>query len=188
MIYVKEVLGVTAYTGLSLLPGQRTTPEYLEHLKEAVNAPENPVVYLGIDPGGSNGICGYDVDYYLVFMLTVQAADMVMFLHQFKKVQKCVLEGYWVYPGKQNDHVYSDLETPRVIGRIESWAETHGVEVIVQPAAVKATGYAWIGQKVLPKSNKNNHQMDAHVHFMFWAIKFGHIDAHTLLRKVIEED
>ncbi len=170
-------------SGLGLIPGQRTTPEYLKHLKEAVNADANPVISLGIDPGESNGICGYDIRNYLVFMLTIQSDDITMFLQQFEKVKNCIMEDYRVYPGKEKAHVYSNLKTTRVIGQVKTWAETHNVELIMQPASIKNTGYAWIGEKPLPKSNKMNHQLDAHVHFMYWAVKTGRINAADLMKR-----
>lgn len=161
----------------------RLTKEYLEHLKEAVNSPLNPVTYLAIDPGKSNGICAYDAKFYLVFMLTIQADDMTMFLDQFDKIEKCVMENYLVYPQKATDHVYSSLETPRVIGRIESWAERKKITLITQPASIKPTAYKWIGKKPLPKSNPRNHEMDAHAHFMYWAVSRGMIPAESLLKR-----
>lgn len=172
-----------ASTGLILNPGDRTTPEYLAHLKEAVNANINPVKYLSIDPGKSNGICGYDAKCYTMFMLTIQADDMTMFLHQFDNVKVCVVEDFKLYPGKMKSQIYSDMETSRVIGRIETWAETHEVELVKQLAAVKPNAYAWIGEKALPKSNKKNHVMDAHAHFMYYAITRQLIPPNSFMKK-----
>jgi hypothetical protein len=155
----------------------------LTRLKEAVNKSENPVTYLGIDPGESNGICGYDSKFYLQFMTTIYFEDITKFLHQFDHIKLCVVEGYHVYPNKAQQHVYSNLKTPRVIGRIESWAEIKNINLIRQPATVKATGYKWIGEKPLPKSNPQNHALDAHVHFMYWAVRHGKVNAADLLRK-----
>ncbi|MFY3742113.1 MAG: hypothetical protein HMLIMOIP_002577 [Candidatus Nitrosomirales archaeon] len=168
---------------VSIVPGERVTKEYLVRLEEIVNADINPVEYLGIDPGKSNGVCGYDNKYYLLFMLTIHADDMILFMHQFKKVKKCIIEDYKVYPNKAKDHIYSSLETPRVIGRIETWAKTNEVELIKQPASIKSTAYKWLGQEPLPKSNKMNHQVDAHAHFIYWGIKTGRIDIRSLIKK-----
>lgn len=156
--------------------------EFLNFLNEQVNDEENPVVYLSIDPGKANGVCGYNSNFSVMFMLTITAPNIVMFLHQFEKVKKCIMEGYKVYPNKVKDHIYSDLETPRVIGRVESWAEIKGIELIKQPASIKPTAYKWLGVKPLSKSNKNNHAMDGHVHFMYWAIKNGHVKAEDLIK------
>lgn len=153
-----------------------------DRFEGTVNAEINPVIYLGIDPGKANGVCGYDARHYVVFMCTVNSLDMIHFLAMFKKVEKCIIEDYLLYPNKANQQVYSDMETSRVIGRVESWAELHHVEVIKQGASIKATGYKWIGKKALPKSNPLNHELDAHVHFMHWAIKHGKINAADLLR------
>lgn len=158
------------------------TQERLEHFAGVVNNEDNPVLYLGIDPGKSNGICGYDAKYYLSLMLTVPSDKMVQVMEMFEKVQKTVMENYLLYPNKMDKQIYSDMETPRVIGRVEAWAERKGVELIMQGASIKPTGYKWIGKKPLPKSNPANHELDAHVHFMYWAVKHHKINAAQLLR------
>lgn len=160
---------------------ERLTTEQLERLHEAVNVDLNPVTYLSIDPGKSNGCCGYDERHHLMFMITIQADDMVKFLHQFDKVQKCILEDFMLYPDKTKQQVYSDMETSRVIGRVETWAELKNIDLIKQPARIKPTGYLWTGKKPLPKSNPKNHELDAHIHFMYWAVKNGRIKAEDLL-------
>lgn len=164
------------------MPKRFTTAE-LDKLKEFVNSELNPITYLAIDPGKRNGICGYDARYYLQFMYSVDEADVIQFLERFEKVEKCILEGYKLYPNKANQQIYSDMLTSRVIGRVETWAERHDVEIILQGANIKVTGYAWIGEKPPPKSSLKNDPMDAHVHFMYWAVKNGHINATELLRK-----
>ena len=159
------------------------TDEYLAHLKSTVNTEINPVMYLGIDPGKANGVCGYDAKYYPMFMLTVTADQMVMFLHQFECIKTCIIEGYRVFPNRAKDHIYSDLETPRVIGRVESWAEVKKVQLVKQPSHIKPTGYKWIGEKPLSKSNKRNHALDAHVHFIYWCVTSGRIPLEDLIKR-----
>lgn len=169
----------------NIAPGERLSKEYLTNLNSAVNAEENPVAYLGIDPGESNGICGYDAKYYLLFMLTIHHEDMILFMHQFKSVKKCIMEGYKVFSHKAKHHINSDLKTTQVIGRVQSWAQLHEVELILQPSKIKSTGYKWIGKKPLPKSNPMNHSLDAHVHFMYWAVITRRIKLEDLLRNEI---
>lgn len=183
MMNVREVHGVIA----NIVPGEKLTPEWLEHFNEAVNTKMNPVVYLSIDPGKANGICGYDTKYYLMFMLTVQADDMVMFLDQFKQLKLCVIEDFKLYPNKTKEQIYSDMETSRVIGRAESWARHKDIALIKQPAHIKTTGYKWLGEKPLPKSNKRNHQMDAHVHFTYWGVTTGRILLEDILRRSVQK-
>lgn len=161
----------------------RLTDSEFEHLTEAVNAEHNPVEYLAVDPGKGNGICGYDTKFYLQFMMTIHEADIVRFMEQFEKVKVCILEGYKLYPNKTKEQIYSDMLTPRVIGRIETWAERHKVKIVLQGANVKATGYQWLGKKPLPKSNPQNHPMDAHAHGTYYAVRKGLINPADLLRK-----
>jgi hypothetical protein len=161
---------------------ENLTDEYLTRLKETVNAPNNPIIYLAIDPGAANGVCGYDVKCYPQFMHTVASEDMVKYLEIFTEVKKCILEDFLLYPDKAKHQTYSDMVTSRVIGRVEAWAERREVEVVKQGAKIKKTGYMWIGEKPLPKSNSKNHVMDAHVHFIYWAVRKGLISASSLLK------
>lgn len=138
-------------------------------------------IYLGIDPGESNGISLYDKDYNLVGMFTIKEEQIIEFLEPFKSLKLIVCEDFVLYPTKAMKQVYSDMPTSRVIGRIESFCRGNNVLLIKQLATIKTTGYKWIGKKPLPKSNPRNHEMDAHVHFMYWAIKNGKIDAASLL-------
>lgn len=167
----------------SIEPGTRLTKENLAHIKEVVNAEQNPIEYLAIDPGKMNGICGYDAKYYLLFMLVIHADDVVMFINQFEKVKKCIIESYRVFPNKAKQHIYSDLQTPRVIGRVEAWAETNEIELVKQPPTVKDTGYKWIGERPLSKSNPRNHALDAHVHGMFYFVVTGRVKLEDIMRK-----
>lgn len=161
---------------------ERLSSEYLTRLQQSVNSEENPVKYLAIDPGKSNGVCAYDGKFYLTFMMTIDTNDMVQFLDIFDNVDTCILEDFMLYPNKAKEQIYSDMETSRVIGRTESWAERKKVNLVKQGAKIKDTGYKWIGKKPLPKSNPRNHELDAHVHFMYWAIKNGKIAADKLLK------
>jgi hypothetical protein len=157
-----------------------TVNDYIK-IHEVVNMEANPVKYLGVDPGNANGICGYDERYYLVFMWTIQEADINKFLTQFEKIDTCVIENFSLYPNKAQQQIYSDMTTSRVIGRFEGWAARNSVKLVKQPASIKKVGYAWIGKKQPSKSDSQNHVKDAHVHFMYWAIRTNKLDAGVLL-------
>jgi hypothetical protein len=141
------------------------------------------VKYLGADPGEANGVCGYDESYKLMFMYTVAHTDMSEFLGLFKNLRVIVCEDFFLYPNKAMQQVYSNMETSQMIGRIKEFAAKNGITVVMQKALIKPTGYKWLGLKPLPKSNPSNHEFDAHVHFMYWLIRMGKIDARTLLQK-----
>lgn len=158
------------------------TPEFKEHLSSAFNSEINPVKYLAIDPGKINGVCGYDAKYYLNFMYSIPETDMPIFLELFNYVDKCIVENFLLYPNKALQQTYSSMVTSRVIGRIEHWASVKNIELIKQNATIKKTGYAWIGQKPPSKSNPRNHELDANVHFIYWAVKNRKIDAADLIR------
>ena len=158
-----------------------------EKLCEVVNTPTRPVVYLGVDPGKSNGVCGFDAQFKLMGMWTVMENDILTFLRQFKNIKTCVIENYRLYTNKAFQQAHSDMLTSRVIGRFEAWAEINNLELIKQGANIKPIGYKFIGKKALPKSNKLNHAMDAYVHFVYWAVRKGKINAADLLNNKTPE-
>lgn len=157
--------------------------ESFAKLKSFVNADLNPVHYLSIDPGKSNGVCGYDSRFYLQFMLVIPSDKMVKFLNQFRRITNCVVEDYRLYPNKAKEQYYSDMETPRIIGQIEGWAELYDVNVTKQPASIKPTAYKWLGKKPLPKTNPLNHALDAHVHGIYWGVRNKIIDPTSLIKR-----
>lgn len=159
-----------------ILDNQKISDEDFTNLTATVNATENPVKYLAIDPGKSNGVCGYDQRFYLVFMYTIQEDDFTRFLECFNSVATVIVEDFVLYPNKTKEQVYSDMLTSRVIGRVEGWAARNNVKLVKQKATIKKTGYLWLNKKPLPKSNPQNHKMDAHVHGMYWAIRNKLID------------
>jgi hypothetical protein len=160
----------------------RLTESQFEHYKEALNAEINPAMYISIDPGKSNGVCLYDEKFYLLAMITVHAEDINKFIHNLNHVKTCIIEDFKLYPNKSKEQQYSDMETSRVIGRVESWAEIKDVKLEKQPATIKTTAYLWLGQKPPKKSDPKNHMMDANAHFMYWAVSKGHVSARSLLK------
>ncbi len=159
----------------------KLSPQELEHLAATVNEPMNPVKFLAIDPGKSNGVTFYDERYRLVFSMTVDADDMVEFLEQFKLVHTVICESFLLYPNKAKEQTYSSMETSRVIGRIESWCAQMGIRLIMQPASIKPIAYKWLGKKKPSKSDSTNHQKDAHAHFIYWGVRTGKIDMKSLI-------
>lgn len=152
-----------------------------DKFREAVNADTNPVMYLAIDPGKFNGVCGYDTKGYLQFMYVVAANDISLFLRIFQNIKTCVIESFLLFPNKAQKQIYSDMETSRVIGRVEDWAKIEEIKLVKQPPTIKVTGYKWVGKKPPPKSSNQNDPMDAHVHFIYWAVRNGVISAASLL-------
>jgi hypothetical protein len=157
------------------------TEAELENLKLRVNDAENPIKYLSIDPGKSNGICGYNADCKLMMMWTVMEENVLDFLNQFDNLERCIIEDFILYSNKAFEQIGSNMLTSRVIGRVEGWAVRKDIPLTKQKAAIKPTGYRFIGKKPLPKSHRLHHALDAHVHFVFWAVGKGKIQAGDLL-------
>lgn len=143
-----------------------------------------PVKYLGIDPGESNGLAAYDESAKLIWMKTVGLSRLTDFLS--KKVEFAtgaffIIEDYMVYPNKAQQHIYSNLATPRAIGRLEAFAEERGIKIVKQKAAIKSIGYKYIGKKPPTHSDPTSHVQDANVHAVYWLVNNGIIDPRSLI-------
>ena len=143
------------------------------------------VNYISIDPGHTSGVCGYDKNCNLVFMLTVDKDNIVGFLEDEVNtghVHTVIYEEYAVFPNKAQQHVYNPLHTVRVIGAIQSWALRKKLHIHGQKSSIKPTAYRMLGVKPLPKSDPQNHSLDAHAHFTFWAVKNKKLDPRKLIK------
>jgi hypothetical protein len=163
------------------------TEAELENLKRVVNNEERPVRYLAIDPGKSNGICGYDGDCKIMMMWTVMEENVLDFLNQFDNLERCIIEDFLLYSNKAFEQVGSNMLTSRVIGRVEGWAARKDIPLTKQKAAIKPTGYRFIGKKPLHKQHRLHHALDAHVHFIYWAVGKGLVKAGDLLNNKTPE-
>lgn len=139
------------------------------------------IYYISIDPGKRSGITWYNEKANILGMETVLYDNLSSFLDKFNTVKLAVVEEYRVYPHKARQHVYSDLMTPRAIGRIESWAEHNNIKLVKQGAHIMDTGYRYLGKRKPPKSDPLNHVSNAHAHFVYYAVCNGLIDPTKLL-------
>lgn len=143
---------------------------------------ESTVKYLSIDPGESNGVCCYDENCKLLYLWTVKEEDILIFLNEFNHLNTCIIEDFILYSHKAYQQVGSNMLTSRVIGRTEGWAARKEVHLVKQKAAIKPTGYKFLGRKPLNKKHPMNHALDAHVHFTYWAVQQRKIDLADVLR------
>lgn len=141
-------------------------------------------VYMAIDPGKRTGLNIYDEKGNILGMYTIAGSKIISFLQDFVKIKVCIIEGYRVFPHKAKAHVYSDLETPRIIGRVEAWAEVNGIKLVKQRSADKTMGYKYQAEEPAKKSNPQNDVLDAHAHFIFWAVNNGVIKPEQLIELV----
>lgn len=156
---------------------------YDGRLDDFGNRDMNYVAILAIDPGKSNGVCAYSNLGELLFMATVAEKDMPFLLNCLRKVHTCIVEDFLLYPNKSKAQAYSTMNTSRVIGVIEGWAAINQITLKKQKATVKNTAYKWAGLKPLSKSNPLNHALDAHIHFIYWAITTHFLSIDTLITK-----
>lgn len=128
------------------------------------------VRYLSVDPGESNGLCGYDIDGRLLWMATTKLRDLARFIEELRNVHTCIIEDYKIHPHKAQDHIYKDVVAIRAIGKIENWIERYNIKEFKQPNKHKTTGYQYMGKKPPPKSDPRRHELDAHAHFLYWGV------------------
>lgn len=83
-----------------------------------------------------------------------------------------VCESFLVRPVKARAGHFdnSDMVAPRMIGKIELLCEMHGVDLHMQPAAVKPAAYGFANLQY-KKGAKNKHWQDAHAHVVYYLVK-----------------
>lgn len=92
---------------------------------------------MALDPGQTTGWSYWDCHERVGYGQET-ISDIEDFLNQYLDTGWCgidqlVFENYRVYPGREK--VQGNLYTPRLIGRIEAWAEHNNVPVAKQMAA-----------------------------------------------------
>lgn len=139
------------------------------------------IKFLAIDPGKRNGIAAYNEYGLMQWMRTVLYDELTNFLRKQEEVKVVILEDYTVFPHKAKQHIYSDLITPRAIGKVEGWCEARNIKLVKQGSSYKAMGYKYLGKKPLPKSNPMNHAVDAHAHGIYYLVNNNIVSAGSLL-------
>lgn len=142
--------------------------------------------YFAIDPGEDNGVVFYDEHTNVQVLKVVSFENLVKFLwgvsSKHPTIEKGVYESYRVYPNKTEAHIYSDLKTARAIGKIEAWAEVHGIKLYHQPSDCMNTGFNYLGKRKPPRSNPMMDAFVAAAHGAFWMVKYKIKDPRDFLK------
>jgi len=97
-----------------------------------------PVRLLCLDPGETLGWAVYDMGELRErghIDCKYRPYAEVRGLLEEKLPTQLVCEDYRVYGNKTDAHTWSDLFTPKLIGGISMWADTHGIPIHYQMAA-----------------------------------------------------
>lgn len=127
-----------------------------------------PSRFLAIDPGETTGWAEFDEDGFGIGLGQVKQIGLTKFLtdHVHSELKAVICEDYKNHGFTQQKR-WSRNQTSKNIGKIEVFAELHGVTVILQPNTVKGIGYMWSG--IDPPSNHGiSHQYDAYVHGVYY--------------------
>lgn len=140
--------------------------------------------YLSLDPGLSTGYATFDANGDLITFGTLKGGseDLYPFLRRlvfklaldFSLEYKLdvIIEDYKLYPWKAMSQVWDSLETVRLIGAVQFWANLHEFPVHLQEPNVKGIAYKWAGISV-PKNHALSHETDAFVHGVYYLQKAG---------------
>ena len=135
--------------------------------------------YLSLDPGLSTGYATFDAVGDLITFGTLKGGseDLYPFLRTLKSdvgpyTKEIIIEDYKLYPWKAMSQVWDSLETVRLIGAVQFWADMNGYPVHLQEPNVKGIAYKWAGITV-PKNHALSHETDAFVHGVYFLQKAG---------------
>lgn len=140
--------------------------------------------YLSLDPGLSTGYATFDTAGDLITFGTLKGGseDLYPFLRRLvfklaleqalKYSLDVIVEDYKLYPWKAMSQVWDSLETVRLIGAVQFWANLHEFPIHLQEPNVKGIAYKWAGITV-PKNHALSHETDAFVHGVYFLQKAG---------------
>lgn len=135
---------------LGIDPG-KTTGYALIHVKDkTINPPTKPEDF-GWDKGGT-------VDN--VERIIEEGVDLV------------VMEDFKVRPdmAKKGHLNFDSMPAPQVIGVVRYLCSKYGVNLVLQPAAIKPVGYGFANMKYV-KGKANMHWQDAYCHAVYYVVK-----------------
>ena len=130
--------------------------------------------FLGIDPGGTTGLALVSVNDKKPTLVEVMASkDLTTKEYQWllKKADLLIIENFRLRPKNARDGSFdwSDMETPKIIGAIEMWAQLNDKVLVKQEPSIKPMGYGYCHMKYV-KGKKGLHIQDAAAHAMFYLV------------------
>ena len=130
--------------------------------------------FLGIDPGGTTGLALVSVTDKKPTLVEVLASkDLTTIEYQWllKKADLIITENFRLRPKNARDGSFdwSDMETPKIIGKLEMWAQLNDKTLVKQEPSIKPMGYGYCQMKYV-KGKKGLHIQDAAAHAMFYLV------------------
>lgn len=130
---------------------------------------------LGVDPGKHSGVAMLEIKNKRA-KLTEAYVELNVGSEKFRSLIEqatyVVVEDFKVRPGKarQGAFDWDQMETPKIIGKIELLADELGKKIILQQPSVKPVGYGYAGMKYVP-GKSGMHVFDAAAHALFYLVK-----------------
>lgn len=135
------------------------------------------LLILGIDPGGTTGLALLSIENKKATLVEASESKDVSAIEYnwlLSKADHIIVEDFKVRPAKakKGDFNWSSMETPKIIGSIQTLVKLLEKEVVLQQPSIKPMGYGYAHLKYVP-GKKGLHIQDAAAHAMFFAVKNG---------------
>jgi len=132
---------------------------------------------LGIDPGKTTGLAMIEINPETKKPRLIEAracmdVSGIEYNDWLKEADHIVVEDFKVRPQKaeRGSFNWSQMETPKIIGSIQTLAKLLGKTIVLQQPSVKPMGYGY-AHMVYVKGKQGTHIQDAAAHAMFFAVK-----------------
>jgi len=132
---------------------------------------------LGIDPGKTTGLVVLLINEEtkkatLDKAWTSGDLTAIEYNDDLKLADYIVVEDFKVRPGKaqKGSFDWSPMETPKLIGSIQTLAALLGKKVILQQPTIKPMGYGF-ARMLYKKGKPGTHVQDAAAHAMYYAVR-----------------
>jgi hypothetical protein len=135
---------------------------------------------LGIDPGKTTGLAVIIIDpetkkARLNLAETSSDLTAIEYRNLLDEADIIVVEDFKVRPNKAKTGSFdwSQMETPKIIGSIQTLAALIGKKVVLQQPTVKPMGYGFAHLEY-KKGKPGTHIQDAAAHAMYYAVQHKH--------------
>jgi len=130
---------------------------------------------LGIDPGRTTGLAVLIIENKKATLDAAWTSDDLTAIEYndfLKAADIIVVEDFKVRPGKAKagSFDWSQMETPKIIGSIQTLAALIGKSVVLQQPTIKPMGYGF-AHMIYVKGKPGTHIQDAAAHAMYYAVK-----------------
>lgn len=129
---------------------------------------------LGVDPGGTNGLAWFNLEYQLEGFTQVKLDDLPDWLEEHTpKPDLIIIENYRLWKHRAIQQAGSSLPAAQAIGMVKSYATRNKIKIEEQSPQILQNAQK-MSQMKMPGDHTNSHWVSAYLHGYWWLVKHNY--------------